>query len=37
MELENSPTEAATGGEKGISYKKDDKTKKLMVKIPPQG
>lgn len=34
IELELSPTEAATGGEKRITYKRDKKTKQLMVKIP---
>ena len=34
IELEISPDEAATGCEKGITYKRDKKTKKLMVRIP---
>ncbi len=34
IELELSPTEAATGDEKRITYKRDKKTKQLMVKIP---
>ncbi|MFC1950727.1 DnaJ domain-containing protein [Chloroflexota bacterium] len=34
IELEVSPTEAATGYEKQITYKRSRKTKKLMVKIP---
>ncbi len=34
IELEISPTEAAAGGEKSIIYKRSNKTKKLMVKIP---
>jgi len=36
MELEISPAEASTGGEKRITYKRGEKTKKLMVKIPPR-
>ncbi len=35
IELEISPAEAVDGGEKGITYKRGNKTKKLMVKIPP--
>jgi len=35
IELEISPIEASAGCEKGITYKRDNKTKKLMVKIPP--
>jgi len=35
MELEILPDEAASGGEKQISYKRDGRKKKLMVKIPP--
>jgi len=34
IELEVSPAEADTGGEKQITYKRDNKTKKLMVKVP---
>jgi DnaJ-class molecular chaperone len=34
MELEISPVEAATGGEKDITYKSGRNTKKLRVKIP---
>jgi len=34
IDLEISPTEAARGGEKQVSYKRDKSTKKLMVKIP---
>jgi len=34
IELELSPTEADTGGEKQINYKRDNRTKKLLVKIP---
>jgi len=34
IELEISPAEASTGCEKTITYKRDNKTKKLMVKIP---
>jgi DnaJ-class molecular chaperone len=35
MELHITPTEAANGGEKTVSYQRDGKAKKLMVKIPP--
>jgi len=35
IELEISPTEAAAGGEKRVTHKRGNKTKKLMVKIPP--
>jgi len=35
IELEISPAEATTGGEKSVTYKRGNKTKKLMVKIPP--
>ncbi len=35
IELEISSTEAAAGGEKGITYKRGNKTKRLRVKIPP--
>lgn len=35
IELGISSTEAATGGEKQVSYKRGKKTKNLMVKIPP--
>lgn len=34
IELEVSPTEAATGCEKSVTYKRGKKTKKLVVKIP---
>ena len=34
MELEISPTEAAAGCEKSITYKRGKRTKKLMVKVP---
>jgi len=34
IELEISPDEATTGGEKKITYKRGKQTKKLMVKIP---
>jgi len=34
IELEISPAEADTGGEKQITYKRNNKTKKLMVKVP---
>jgi len=34
IELEISPTEAAAGGEKQVSYKRGKQTKKLLVKIP---
>lgn len=34
MELHISPTEAADGGEKAVSYQRDGKTKKLMVRVP---
>jgi len=34
MELEISPAEAATGGEKSVTYRRDGNTRKLMVKIP---
>ncbi len=34
IELEISPAEATAGCEKGITYKKANKTRKLMVKIP---
>lgn len=34
IELEISPTEAAAGGEKGITYKRGNQTKRLIVKIP---
>ncbi len=33
--LELSPVEAMFGGEKEVTYQKDKKTKKLIVKIPP--
>lgn len=35
IELELSPTEAAAGGEKQVTYKRGDKMKDLMVRIPP--
>jgi len=35
IELEIPPDEAAAGGEKQITYKRDKRTKKLMVKLPP--
>jgi DnaJ-class molecular chaperone len=35
MELEILPAEAASGGEKRVTYKRDGRKKKLMVKIPP--
>lgn len=35
IELGISSTEAAAGGEKRVTYKRGDKTKKLMVTIPP--
>ena len=35
IELEISPSEATAGCEKGITYKRDKKAKKLMIKIPP--
>ncbi len=35
MEIEISPDEATAGGEKQITYKQGDKSRKLMVKIPP--
>jgi len=35
IELELSATEAAAGDEKPITYKRDNETKKLMIKIPP--
>ncbi len=35
IELEISPTEAAAGGEKKVTHKRGNTTKKLMVKIPP--
>jgi DnaJ-class molecular chaperone len=34
IELEISPAEAASGGEKQVAYKRDGRKKKLMVKIP---
>ena len=34
IELEISPAEAAGGGEKQVTYKRGNKTKKLMVKVP---
>ena len=34
IELEVSPTEAATEGEKPVTYKRGKKTKRLMVKLP---
>lgn len=34
IELELSPTEAATGGEKQVTYKRGKKTNQLMVKVP---
>ncbi len=34
IELEISRAEAGTGGEKQVAYKRGDRTKKLMVKIP---
>jgi len=34
IELDISPTEAATGGEKPVTYKRDKKPKQLLVKIP---
>ena len=34
IELEISPTEAASGGEKQVTYRTGDKIKNLMVKIP---
>jgi len=36
IELEVSPAEATTGGEKGITYKRGKETKKLMVQVPPE-
>ncbi len=36
IELEISSTEAAAGGEKGITYKRDNRAKRLRVKIPPR-
>ena len=35
IELEVSPAEAATGCEKGITYKRGRETKSLMVQVPP--
>ena len=35
IELEVSPTEATVGGEKDITYKMGNQTKRLRVKIPP--
>ena len=35
IELEISPTEAVAGCEKGITYNRGKRTKKLMVQIPP--
>jgi len=35
IELEISPAEATAGCEKGITHKRGNKTRKLMVKIPP--
>jgi len=35
IELKISPTEATTGYEQGIIYKKGKQTRRLMVKIPP--
>ena len=35
IELELSLDEAATGGEKKVTYKRDKQKKRLMVKIPP--
>ena len=34
VELELSPVEAATGGEKPVTYKRGNETKKLRVKVP---
>ena len=34
-ELEISSTEASSGGEKQVTYKRDGQTRKLMVKVPP--
>ena len=34
QELVISSAEARSGGEKAVSYKSDNKTRKLMVKIP---
>lgn len=34
-ELEISPAEAGTGGEKQVTYKRDGQSKTLMVKVPP--
>ncbi|MCK4368482.1 MAG: J domain-containing protein [Dehalococcoidales bacterium] len=36
IELEISPAEAASGGEKQVTYKRGGRKKKLMVKIPPE-
>jgi len=35
IELEIFPAEASAGGEKSVTYKRGNKTRKLMVKIPP--
>lgn len=35
IELEVSPTEATTGGEKSVTYKRGKETKRLMVQVPP--
>ena len=35
IELELTPEEASSGGEKAVSYKRGKRKKKLMVKIPP--
>jgi len=35
IELETSSAEAATGGKKQVTYRRGDKMKNLMVKIPP--
>jgi len=35
LELEISPAEAAAGGEKPVTIKRGNKTKRLMVKVPP--
>ena len=34
VELKISPAEAAAGGEKQVTYKRSNKTKRLMVKVP---
>jgi DnaJ-class molecular chaperone len=36
IELELSPEEATTGGEKEVNYKRGKRKKKLMVRIPPE-